>query len=217
MHSRNEKHRVPKRRLFVSSNCQRTTFVALSSDDMPSTKIPTLQAAPEPIYSDEELAEFYQNLLGSESEASNVTSTEAIQSPPLLSTLPAPADGIIAELEKRFEGAHNLPETDYEGLVAILTRRHHASMQGASSLGEDAIGVASFQPHQRLLRRLTSIIEDTEASYLGVATDSSSSAGPSSGSIRLSKLPISLALVSYKEWFEIIKHCVRTVPASASH
>ena len=68
-------------------------------------------------------------------------------------------------------------------------------------------------PHARVLQRVFSIAQ-AAASVNAPLQDGAP--GPSSGAAPLPKVAVPLGLVSYKEWFEIIRYCVSLpLPRSA--
>jgi hypothetical protein len=157
----------------------------------------------ETFYSEEELQNFYQNLLDSEAQVFN-SAQQRKQSPDAPSTvfLTPPSLDVIETLEERFSNPIDVPPRI--GLTDLLMSRLHASEV------ERAVppSIASELPrHRRLLRRLTRVVESAEMWYQEPNRDADVP-GPSSGITPRPRVPIPLALVSYKEWFEIVQYCV---------
>lgn len=81
------------------------------------------------------------------------------------------------------------------------------AQMGLTYLANQTPNLESLQPYQSILLRLTKIIGRTEASYN--ASFGATLAGPSSGTTLPRRPPVPFALVSYREWFDIVRHCVR--------
>lgn len=101
----------------------------------------------------------------------------------------------------------DMDSDEYSTSLLSRMENEHSTYPSSNMEGGTSI-IEHLQPHQRLLQRLTKIIERAEASY-----DSKlhvSVAGPSSGSVESrTPPPIPLAVMSYSEWFDVIQYCVR--------
>jgi hypothetical protein len=156
------------------------------------------QDAAEPFYSEEELDEFYRNLLLPESQAQEAATIPGPSSPdPLLS---GPANDTIKRLERRFRDVHDL--------TPPMQKTTHVPYQLPSLTGKTAEPDAQ-SPHLSLLHRLNRLIEKAETSYRESFPSANVVASSSSSSSQPKQPPIPLALISYKEWFDLVRHCVR--------
>lgn len=162
----------------------------------------------EPFYSEEELDEFYQNLLLSEFQPTQAQGTARISG--LSSTnllLPGPSNDTIKRLEKRFRDVPDL--TPQMRLDASPMQNPTTVPYQLPSHPCEAAEPEAQLPHLSLLHRLNRLTENAETSYRksfpGVDVVASSSGSPH----QPKKPPIPLALISSKEWFDLVRHCVR--------
>lgn len=159
----------------------------------------------EQFYSDEELNEFYQNLLLSESQPPQIQN-EAVSRPSSPSILlPGPAYDTIQRLEGRFRDVDFNTQTR---LATPLIQEMSPTPYRLPSLQSEDAGPDAQQPHRRLLRKLNRVIEKAETSFRE-SFPGANIAASSGASYQPPQPPIPLVLISYKEWFDLIRHSVR--------
>ena len=160
----------------------------------------------EQFYSDEELNEFYQNLLLSESQPPQMQN-EAVSSPSSPSVLlPGAAYDTIQRLEGRFRDVHDF--NTQTSLATPLIQEMSPAPYPLPSLRSEDAGPDAQQLHRRLLHRLSRMIEKAETSFRE-SFPRANIAGSSGASYQPHHPHIPLVLISYKEWFDLIRHSVR--------
>ncbi|KAF8310789.1 hypothetical protein DL93DRAFT_2084170 [Clavulina sp. PMI_390] len=193
-------------RRFAHALAQRTASTA--SRYAPNSSTAQVDTASESYYSEEELEQFYQNLLIAQPDSApqQQPNNPLVTSPkPVLEITDSPADTTISQLTTRFATAHDLDDISLSDLREL---GYTYMTQESTSKWEDILESQELAPYQSLLMQLTRIIARAEVTY-SISSQATQGAGPSSGATRSPKpLHISLALVSYREWFDIIGHCV---------
>lgn len=152
-------------------------------------------------YTNEVLESIYHDLLASESTPQPSLAID--EAKPLPPTDAEPITDILGLLEARFAGVRYTKAPSVTRLSSLLAQRHN--IQDI----KPTLNSPNEQPHWRVLRHITHIVEGTERLQTTVP-NSSSSPGSSSAPAKY-RLRVPLGIVSYKEWTELMKYCVSAI------